>query len=375
MSKLVKAGSEETLARKLMVEVRTSAQPDKELLLRARGLIRQHGDLREAFEVSRVDRQYLLNRLSSYLGKHEGDLPSVAEYLADEHEQLGDGILVISPQTGRAIAKLKDEDFYQPAPVPREMGTMITPPVRVRPEIESYIIQKHADGAREREQYAQMLARIPCVSYLPDAVARRKALFVTKAGRSEVAKLIHDRLPKLIEGVQGSAREFFKFFPMGVCQNPCESMEVNVSALVQLGVQDVTTQNMNHDVFTAASAAIPAVWARTLAKVILAKSAQWASMEVREVVGDGLYLASANTSPYVHGAMIVVDEPDGVVVCLTNLSGSLEIHDYASDWREVHDKWVFEASFTGVLHLEWDKIQVLKVEGIEISGVVMEMTH
>jgi len=368
MGKLVKARDDG----RLQVTVVSTAQPNPKVLLRARGHLRTQSDLREAFDTTEIDREFVLRRLSAYLPQDESELAEVVNYIVDEHEQIGTSILVISPDTGKAVARLSEVDFYQPAPVSRETGGMVTPLPRMKPEIESYLVHSISDGVREREISESMLSRMPKQS-LPDVI-RRKAMFLTRAGRSEVAATIHDRLPGLIGSARGVAQSLFASFPSDGSTDGCEELQADVSVCLRVGVQDARTQSLGYDVVNASSAVVTAGWARAIGYLVLENATRW------PIVGaydgeDGLYIASANTAQCLHGQTLVVEGLDGVAVRLTGPAGRLEARDYTTQWREVHDKWTLEATLMAVLHLDLSRVEVLRVEGVEESGVSVEVLH
>lgn len=374
MSKLAKTGESTELAQMLQVDVVSTALPEARALLRARTCMRER-DLREAFDTTEIDREFVHRRLLEYLPEYEAELPDVVKYLVDEHEQLGSNILVISPDTGRAVARLSDKDFYQPAPVSRETGGMVTLPVRIRPEVESYIVQSRFDGERDTRVYEHMLTRIP-KSQLPEMV-RRKTSFLTKAGRQEVASTIHDRLPGLIGSATGIARDLFKYFPLDGCTDWCEEFKAEVSVHLRIGVQDAMTQNMGHDVVHASSAVVTAGWARAIGHLVLRGALSKVIPEyASEVEGAGLFIASANTARYLDGHTLIVEGLDGVAVHLVlEPAGKLEARDYTTQWREVHDKWSLEAKLDGVLYVDWSKVQLFRIEGVEPSGISVDVLH
>jgi len=379
MSNLVKTG-DSNLEHKFQVAVVSEAQPDTELLLSVRYLIQQKSDLQEVFTVRQIDQAFLQERLRAYLNEDTGPelLANVVQFLADEHEQLGgdNSILVISPDTGRALAKLGPEDFYQPEMVPRESGRMVVPEPKVKPEIASLLAVNVHESEREKQVKSALLSRAP--SRMPAPLVHQRTRLATRGGRGELAAELYARLPKLIEGATGSAAEFFRRFPFGapeLGELGHEVFPVDVTARVRSGVQDGTTLNLHFDQIAASSAVITAQWARVLGSLILTKAAPWASAEVETLEGEGFYLASPDSAPYVHGRTLVVDGPDGIVVHLPGDPGKLEVKDYSARWRDVHDKWTLEAFLTGTLYLNWSKLKVYRLSEVALTGVIVETLH
>ena len=376
---LVKTGEDAKLLKKVQLNVASTVDPNAKALLVARELVRQSPELQEVFTEDHIDQEYLLTRLTDLL---EGDelqshMTQVAKYLADEREQLGRRILVVSPETGKAIAALDEGDFYQPNMVPRESGSMVQPLVQLKPEIASFIAHNVHEEAREREVLNKLMAWIPPKVSLGQVQQRSR--LATRAGRDLVAAEIHSRLPGLIAAATGIAGEFFRRFPLGAGGEGLDPLSVDVSARVRMGVQDGTTLNLHYDMIAASSAVVTAGWARGLGRVILANAAPWVQGEVSSMEGEGLFIASANTVGSIRGRTLVVDGPDGVAVWLPAThdleAGALEVGDYQTRWRDVHDKWTLEAFLVGSLHLNWAKLRAYRITDVALHGVVVEATH
>ena len=152
----------------LDIEVVSEANPDPSLLRSIRYLLQQNEGLRQVFADAQlegeaggsrqVDRQRLLGLLSEAY-PHEG-LDQVAEYLSDEFEQIGEGVLLISPETGKAVARVSTDSLYEASAVPRESGNMIERGLRIRPEVEAYLAYWSFENNRESDLRRGVIARL-----------------------------------------------------------------------------------------------------------------------------------------------------------------------------------------------------------------------
>lgn len=366
MSKLVTLNRNKTLEGKLSVQVATTADPRASVLLAARELIRQNEEVKAAFNDTGVDREALYNALVNILDEPIEDLQEVTNYLADERTSLGEAVLLISPETGKAIAKLKSEDMYVPAPVAREDGTLVVRGPEIRPEIYSAIIQHYHDQSRDAGLQETMLAKIPNRSFLPAALLERKTLFVTQGGRRQVASLVHDALPTAIDASKGVVKSLFDFFPR-VSSVPSDSTSFAWSATVTRGVMDPTTQNLRFDVIQSTLSAVAGVWARQLALHILQEGAKkCVTFDGTNLPRGAFYLTTPSTLSRVSERQLVVDLKSNIIACLTGgVIGNLAVEDYHTEVREVHDKWTLCATLKGSIYVNWEEIRFFQMEELD----------
>jgi hypothetical protein len=376
MSKLVTRNHNPEFEKKVNVAIATKAAPDAGLLLLARELVRQKGDIQEAFYGDEVDREYLARALGRYLTTEHGSrLKEVAEYLSDEREQLGSDMLMISPVTGKAMARLSPSDFYTPAPVPREDGALVNRDPTIKPEVQSAILLHYHDKDRDEKLEAAMLSRVP--NSLPVGVAEKKTLFVTRRGRKQVASMIHDRLPFLIEGAHNYIREMFDFFPQ-VEQPPEGGVDFEWTATLSQGVQDPTTHSLQFDVIHHASTVVAGKWARELGAFLLALANQRGMFEetVDLTREGGIYVCSANTAYHWNTPRFIASAQGGTALYLKKPGpiGSLYIKDYQTEHREIHDKWTIHATMTGTIFVDWSKVSAYNV-GVEEYEFPVEIVN
>jgi hypothetical protein len=386
MSKLVFHGENADLASKLQVSVNTTAKPSPAALLFARTIIRQHGEVQEAFDASTVDREYLTTTLRSYFPAEEAHgIPDVVAYLADEHEQLGSGhTFIISHETGLPVAKLTAEDFYVPAPVPREDGRMVDRGPQIKPEILAAITLHYHDKARDTSLEDFALSRQP--KGLTLGAAKRQTMVVTKAGRKSTAAQIHDQLGSLISNARGIAKELFDFFPdlpeMGdfsdvdpLWVDQLWAKTFDWVATIKRGVQDSHTSNLRFDSVSQATSSVTTSWARSLGYDLLSY-ASYKSARQHKMSGGGdldkvgLYIAGPETSKQIRGRTLVVNGPEGLALYLSQPVGHLSIRDYLTENRDVHDRWTMRCTVSGTVYVDWGKISMYEVPLSEEDPVV-----
>lgn len=373
------------------VGVLSKANPTPGLLRLARVVVQQTPEVSAIFTEARANKHpatWLQERLQPELEKffpNEGDaVKEVSTFLADEYTQIGDAILLVSSETGRALARITDDDFYTPAEVPRESGNMVAPARRLRPEIEGFVVQWIFDRSQEQEHHAKLLARVPQTALLQEDGDSR-LLFTTRAGRRLLTTQIQTALPSLLEGCTGIARAFLDFFPLG---SPTAGMlltplEVKPRHTHRVPIQDPTARNLRYDVRGSVLAGSATGWVREAAQQLLEKGPKGAPRTVQEALEgrtSGLWVASPNAARVIKESALVriLVLPPGreeVAVYLTEPAGFLEVKSdgFWCGSREVHDRWTVETEMSANLWVDWEKVHVIPLTGVPLSGVSFEI--
>lgn len=257
-------------------EVRTLARPASGSLLAARTAVEHNDALRAVFVRARAESlsaddlaRELRPELERCLEASAEEVREAALYLADEFLQVGDGILMIDRLTGRALARLSDEDFYQPAPVPRESGGMAQPLLRIRPDLEAFMFSAYHDRARDTGLLARVRARYPSALALqvPESRGIRP---ITRTGRTEIVSEFRERLPLILGDVRGVAGSFLDRFPL-VTEEPVGMRALGVATATSLSrehVGDPLTMNLHHDRLQALCARVGTSWVRRMARQV-----------------------------------------------------------------------------------------------------------
>lgn len=370
---------EEALVKKLDVTVLSKANPRVGLLRLARIVVQQSPSVQEVFNAAKehgvregkrqVDRNLLVERLSVFFPEDDG-VKNVADYLADEYEQVGDGILLISSETGKAIARLSDEDFYLPSPVPRESGRMAQPGLKVRPELEGFLIHWQFETLREQEVRLANLAKLNQTELLREEGDRR-ALISSKQGRKNIAQDVLAALPTLFQGATGIAKDFLGFFTLGVPPEETLLTPVEVVLGIQLRrqLQDLLAFNYRHDPLTSILSSLSSGWAWSLAGHVLTlcqKRIPNRYFSLDEVVcdrKDGLWLSDPNFARLFQSSghrVLPANGPKDLVVHLHKKPlGFLNVHAGSEHLKsfELSDKWNMDASVKVTIWVDWDNVE------------------
>jgi len=391
----------ESLASRVEVGVLTKANPDPGLLGVARILIQRTTSLRDVLIRSKRDvwsadqlASELFGALSSYFGDPVPEDPenvrAVSVYLADEYVQLGDSLLLISPQTGRAIARLREEDVYQPAQVAREDGRMVTPGRRIRPEIESFVVQWQFDRASEQETkqgLATKLSQTPLLRETSDP----RVLFVTRQGRKTLASQIQAQLHTLLpDRCGGATRTLFEYIQV-ITEAPSDSRfvclgEMTAQAFATYPLQDKKAKNLRHDLGASILATTTAGWGRSLAEFIMASCpdlGERRKMTVSELqanLGIGLWVGAPNVvcallANHPRRDVLPVDVKEDLVLGFSEPCGYLLVDEssYTLKDREIFDRWGVSASLRATVWVDWSRLSMYEVTGIFPKALIAEV--
>jgi hypothetical protein len=261
------------LERQIEPTVISRASPDSADLLQARADIQSHAELQALF-VSHKGAQ-LVDHLTTALRKiwptGVGDPAATAQFIADEYEQIGPtGIHLISTETGRIAAVIREEDIYQPDMVPRESGNMARPLPRIRPELEAAIVTWFHDKDRDKA-ILEALAKRGHQTALLREMGDPRLLVATKRGRRHIVTELGKLDPQLLlETTGGTAGAFLRYFEFGL--PPVETTLTHLSGTVStrsvMGVQDPTTTNLHHNRAASLRGALVQGWVREMAAII-----------------------------------------------------------------------------------------------------------
>lgn len=377
----------------LNVEVITSTNPDGGLLRIIREKIRQVPALSEVFSQANENRQQEhpivdRDRLIAVLNEHyhEDGLEEVANYLADEYEQIGDGLLLISSETGRAIAKLTDDSYYAASPVPRESGTMAERGIQLRPEIEAFLTQWTFENAREKEVRYQVLAKLN-QNELQREEGDYRTLVLSREGRRAITGRVQDAVGDSFRNPNGPARAFLDYFPIDkpLTEGHCDLIKVIPWSRIRRPIQDLTTVNSKHDAFTSTLASVVTSWVRLISGVILEEAVSRVNgapavslSQALEGHDFGLWLAEPNLSIAItqQGCRsLPVPGPENIAVLLKCQAGHTELPDdkIGTNYMELHDRWTIESAGEALIHICWDLVDVVPIEGDFTSGISTEV--
>lgn len=275
------ARQQATLANRLDPTIQTEAKPATDWLLEARANINSNPGLRELFQRMLGEGQskkWLIDNLAARLNARWGggeffNALEVATYLADEHEQLGEGIRLVSTETGKVTALVLADDIYQPAPVPRESGEMAVPLPRINPALERTLVTWVFERHREEKILQTLVARANQTDLLREEGDPR-LLPATRAGRREIIRSMSESKPEeLLRRLGGTSAAFLQRFDLRT-QDPDPDeleglvgpLEGYVAARSVMNIADQTTLNLSHSREQTLRGALPQAWVRDMAR-------------------------------------------------------------------------------------------------------------
>lgn len=260
--------------------VTTLAKPQGQDLIAARHEVQRNKRVQKAFlkhkgtPPSTEAAQKLAAEVAPLLSeKLNGDMRSVALYLADEYLQIGDAVLVIDPKTGRAIAKVTDEDFWTPEAVPREDGRMVPSASRLRPDLQGILLRWLGENDREEQALAALSTRI-IQTPLEIENGSRRLLASTRSGRKTILEELNSLpISHMMEALRGSLRSFTDrwSFERPDPDIPYKSfLGLRAISQTSLGIQDWKTRNMSFDITSSFRSVLAAGWVRDIARTLIA---------------------------------------------------------------------------------------------------------
>lgn len=364
--------------------VRTLARPDPAPLLAARALVQRDADLQVAFVKAKAEGWEAQRLADEMQPKLEATLEGTPEalreaglYLADEYLQGGDGIMLVSRDTGKVLARLSEEDIWQPEPTRREDGSLVKPLPRIRPDLEGFLVQWAFDRGREQKA-VQALA--------PWAAGTVAARQVTQAGRKSLTQQIEADAPRLLGEARGGARGFLEGFELveadvvagtGLVALP----RATAYARTRTPLADLGAFNHRFDVLASQKGVIANAWvgemARMLAESCPATSTvsplsfwnaetEWPSFWVAPAKAVDLFRRANVSAIFVESTK---------ALGLLGRVGVLQIHpgSYRVGSREVFDRWEVGASVDYTLWVDWANVRGFMLEGLPDQVAVLAL--
>jgi hypothetical protein len=351
--------------------VTSLASPKSKQLLGARFEVQRNRALRSIFEkyagqsgeeASTNLARELLEPLTELQEGSVEDLQEVARYLADEYLQIGDKVLLIDRETGKAIATLTEEDIWQPPDVPRESGRMVKPLPRINPKVEALVISWKFEKKREEILLRDLSSRLAQTDE-DKALGDRRLLATTRKGRSFIVDELRTALPSLIPTfVSGGLRRFIDLLSLeGDTTGMTSYLSFQSFARVKLGLQDAKARNLLFNIAGSHRSTIAAQWARDIALTVSSlmhdlKPA--VAQSSRDKLPSGIWVASPEESMVLRRGMhtgITTIPIEGVPVTRFNgVVGRLDVRNTSLASREIHDRWEIVAQLDYDLHLRAD---------------------
>lgn len=389
--KLVK-GSLDQITKRFDPAIQTSAKPEASDLLEARRMMNM-GPVRlyvEAAQKQGIPREQIIEevgtRLDQAWGGSQADTAlECARYLFDEFEQLGEGLFVVSNETGQVVAALTEKDFYDAAPVPREGGGLAERGKQIRPEIHAALFSWVFDAGREQNIVATLAAHAHQTAFLKENGDNR-LLVATRSGRRHIVSEFAKRDPHdLLLSAGGTSGRFLQHFeirdtpPEG--DLPEARLILELDSQSTMGVQDMTTTNLHHSRPAALQGALVQGWIREMARHLSVAMPERVQVSQRELTKEHLHGAPFWVAPpeahrYLRRAYPVVEIMpvvgsqllgfrDGQVGCI------VVPREFNASNREWFDRWEVMTTVQVDVWIDWTKLHGLELLEIEHEGIVV----
>jgi len=364
----------------LAPEVRTLAHPGSGVLLAARGVVQRNPEVRQLFVQAKAESwpsaqlaEALQGQLTSVLEGGPEAIQEAALYLADEYLQIGDTLLLISRETGRAIARITDDDIWQPRPVRRESGGLAKPLPRLRPELEAFLYEYVHEQDREARLQADLAVRHHQTDYL-QAEGDRRLNIATRQGRRAIEAEIQTKGSKLFDALPSVARHFLGLFT----DEPQSELPLALSGIAMARVRThlPDAQAVNYRFDHAASHHL------SLAHELVRELGRALSLEAHRQKPPA-EISYADVRPHhLGGATVWVCDP-AIATVFTRIPGIsvfyipgiapvgflpapvgtfvMEAESLKVEGREVFDRWDMMGRFSYTVRLDWEKVVTLSV--------------
>lgn len=369
------------LATRFDPQVVTTATPTVASLLRARANIQANAGLATLFDQAQNETrssEWLENRLSLELTSIWGmdscfEAYEAAKYLSDEWHQLGEGMHIVSSETGKILVTLNENETYQPALVPRESGAMARPLPQIRPDIEAAILMQLHEKHREEG----LVARVS------ETVLSRELAILTRQGRKNIASAALQEQPlDLLKAAGGTTAAFLSHFEL-CSEHPetaLEKLEGVATARSSQGLQDPTTSNFKYDKTRILKSLLAQGWVREIARKLSYVAHEGPSMP--KVSKDVLTVSDLGSAKFWIGPpehlrilrslkATVLPVEGAKLIGLTSKVGYLVIGGLSSAAsREMFSRWEVLGSVPYTLYIDWNKVACLSLTDVTFQGEV-----
>jgi len=357
--------------------------PPRESLVRARRSIHMSIELQRLFDVA-ADEGWDVERLAAALEEGASQTQGTeidseaARYLAEEFAARDkQQTLLVSAETGLAVAQVPPDALCRPDPVAREgTDTLAQPLMKIRPEVEATIIQHHHRRSQDERLTTKLQARSRS-SELQKAEGDARFRIATRHGRENLAQQLLGELPTLLKDHSGASGRLLRLCRLNepVPSSHSLTLDLTLFSHASVVVADALANNLRHDAFGSARGRIRAGWTRSLAKAIATLAHLWCSkihLTSRELGPRGLLLAEPNVAAmgFRAGTLFTVEAPSVLLngdVYLTLRS------DYRLDAYESQARWNLDASVDVCLHLDGEDVSPLIFTDVAESGVSVEL--
>ena len=393
---------EPTELARLTPEVHSLARPSVRPLIAARGVVQRSEPVRALFVQAKAEgwtSEQLAGAITPFLTEalecEPQEAIEVAQYLADEFAQIGDAVLLCDRTTGKAIARITEEDIYQPPKQRREGSTeLATPLKRLNPNLEGFLVSYIFEEARDREMVTAIQARLPQSDFLRE-VGDDRLNPITRAGRTRVTQAVRDALPDLLVGVQGAGRTFLDLFPVSSSTEVragCTSLAAQMAkAEGRQLIVDPKSMNLRFSWESTLKARIGAGWVRDIAAQLVNEARTGTRKDLRLSVPYSLL-----GQEHIEGMNLWVGDPasclaiqriapsnkrPAILPCAPEFSGVVGLstlgpvgavvvapNSYSFVTREIHGHWENLAEMVYTLCVDWTRVRYMEVTDLPVEA-------
>ncbi len=379
-------------------EVTSLAVPVPGLLLTSRRIIEKTPALQDVFKQSKAEgwsvdqlalavEEPLQAELAATVNPQ--DIVQVARYLADEYQQIGDTLLLISRDTGKAIGRISEEQLWTPASVPREDGKMVQPLPRLKPELEAKLVLWHHERGREDNLLADIAPRLHPTDLLK-AEGDPRLLPVTREGRKTIVEALRERLGDLLRQGTGSVGYFLSLFDIREEEGTYRGQVLPPATAItsiRTGIQDPKAMNLRFNRLGNLAGRVANGWGRELgwALAVAAKDhyqpapKPYTALTADETRGTSMWVCDPNTADalarrvFAERRQIILPVDNAPTLAVRGRIGTLVIKpgSYECKSRELFDRWEVGAKFEYTLWVDWDAVRSFALEGVPQQAVAL----
>lgn len=347
---------------RVLADIQTTANPAPGVLLGARTVVQQSAALQGIFLTAKQEgwgseklADVLGAALETALDVSGQEAQEAARYLADEYFSTPpEGILLVSRETGRSVARITEEDLWEPPPAPREDGTLVAQPTRLRPDLEGFLVHWYYERTREQEAFAALAEWQAKTS---------TAMVITRKGRESLAERIRESLPSILSDLRGTSMDFLVALGHGTDPTIPEGFEslgrMSATASLEIPLADLRAFNYRFDAFRAYRAAIGSAWVGLMAEKLIEASPR-PEGRPQDPWGHRFWLAAGDWTHTCVGQRVPVIPVSGdVSVGCDPGNVILTVHpeSYALEALEVHDRWELRATLEYTLWVRWEGVK------------------
>lgn len=398
-SKLVKVRGEGALARKTEPTVISTVDPPSDWLLQARADINREEKLRDIIiegKKAGKNNEELADTLGSRLalswGDHAEEAYNAALYLLDEYEQLGEGIHLVSTETGKVLLTLTEKDVWDPGMVPREGGGMAQSLPRIRPDLEAALTTWTFDRAREQKIVDALAAKGQQTALLREEGDPR-LLVATRQGRTKIVQDLVTFTPlELLHKCGGTSGAFLSHFDIQ-SEEPADFTEVLSGVLTAssaMKVSDQSTLNLNYNRAASLRGVLAQGWVREIARELsnkvykrfgeaeglLPEYIESMTPEYAKRVRAKFWIIPPEAASHMNRVrkdwvLMPVDHAYATGFLQPKVGVLVIPKDFSAETSEMFEKWVTSAYLEYKLYVNWDAICYMALEGLAYQGYVV----